>query len=756
MTSIPEALQAGLEHHRAGRLLQAEQMYRRVLQIHPRHAGAVHLLGLIAFQAGKLDVAEYMLQEAVKIDAFHAPFSADLGEVYRTLGKTGEAIAAYRKALELNPETADAHNNLGTLLQAAGQLDEASECFREALQCNAAHPEAAMNLGKTLQSQGKLTEAETAFATAAKIAPEDPLVYLAFGKCLRAQKNALGAIACFQMAVRLDPDSAQAHYQLGRAHRARGDSDLAAAEYAQALRLAPELAEAHYNLGLLERDRGRAGEALASFKEAARLDPAMIDAHLCLANLYLALEDPDQAVAASRAAVALQGDSPSAAAHLAAALQAQGDLDGAIAAYRRAVELNPDSPETHSNLLYVLNFHPAQSAAQLFAEHRAWAERHAEPLTALASPHQNDRDPERRLRVGYVSAHFREHSVSFFSLPLLTAHDRERFEVFAYSNSSDTDAITEQFQRAATAWRPIEGMSHETVAQQIRDDQIDILVDLTGHSGGNRLSVFARKPAPVQVTYLGYQNTTGMTAMDYRLTDAHADPPGTTDAFYTEKLVRLPGSFFCYRPPEAAPEVNELPSLASGRVTLGWLNSLATTTPEAIQMWSRLLGAVPNAQLVVLAYRPGAFEERVLDAMSAAGIDPARVEIVNWRLPDAYLRLHHRIDIALDSFPFNGHTTICTALWMGVPSVVRQGSTYASRFGGSVLVSLGLGELIARSDEEYIEIVARLAGDLPKLAELRRGLRTRVADSPLVDARAFARHVEHAYRTMWQQWCRGA
>jgi len=476
---------------------------------------------------------------------------------------------------------------------------------------------------------------------------------------------------------------------------------------------------------------------------------------LCLANLYLTLEAPDLATAASRAAVALQGDSPSAAAHLAAALQAQGDLDGTIAAHRRAVELKPDSAEAHSNLLYVLNFHPAQSTEQLFAEHRAWAERHAEPLTALAPPHGNDRKQARRLRVGYVSAHFREHSVSFFSLPLLESHNPDKVEVFAYSNSGDIDAITERFKKVAT-WRQIEGLSDEAAAQQIRDDQIDILVDLTGHIGGNRLPLFARKPAPVQVTYLGYQNTTGMTAMDYRLTDALADPPGTTDAFYTEKLVRLPGSFFCYRPPDAAPEVNELPALASGRVTLGWLNFLAKTTPEAIQMWSRLLTAVPTAQLLVLAYRPGAFEERVLDAMAAAGVDPARVEIVNWRPPDAYLRLHHRIDIALDSFPFNGHTTICNALWMGVPSVARQGSSYASRFGGTALANLGLEELIAHSDEEYVEIVARLAGDLPKLAELRRGLRDRMAASPLMDAKTFTSNVEQAYRQMWQRWCRGA
>ena len=493
MTSISESLQAGLEHHRAGRLMQAEQMYRRVLQIHPRHAGAVHLLGLIAFQAGKLDIAEHLLQEAIKIDSFHAPYSADLGEVYRALGKTDEAISAYAKAIELNPETADAHNNLGTLLRSTERQDEACASFREALRLNPAHPEAAMHLGATLQSLGKLAEAEAAFAAAVKIAPEDATVYLAFGKCMRAQNNLLGAIACFQMAARLDPDFAQAYHQLGRAHQAHGEPELAASAYVQALQREPGLAETHYNLGVLERDRGRPRKALASFLEAAHCKPSMIAAHLGLANLYLGMENPDQAAAASRVAVSLNGESASAAAHLAAALQAQGDLEGAIAAFRRGVELNPGSSEAHSNLLYALNFDSRSSAAALFAEHRAWAERHAEAHTRLAPPHANNRDPNRRLRIGYVSSHFREHSVTFFSLPLLSAHDRDQFEVFGYSNSADVDAVTERFQLSTSAWRQIERMSDDAVAAQIREDEIDILVDLTGHIGGNRLTAFARK-----------------------------------------------------------------------------------------------------------------------------------------------------------------------------------------------------------------------------------------------------------------------
>jgi predicted O-linked N-acetylglucosamine transferase (SPINDLY family) len=334
------------------------------------------------------------------------------------------------------------------------------------------------------------------------------------------------------------------------------------------------------------------------------------------------------------------------------------------------------------------------------------------------------------------------------------AHDHDRFEVFCYSNSIDADAVTTQFERSADTWRNVASLSDEALADLVRQDKIDILVDLTGHLRGNRLLALARKPAPVQVAYLGYQNTTGMSAIDYRFTDEHADPPETTDALYTEKLVRLPRSFFCYSPSPTAPEVNALPALTSGYVTLGWFNYLPKTTPEAIATWTRILSTLPGARLMVLAYRGGVFENRVRDCMTAAGVDPARVDIIDRCPPAEYLRLHHRIDIALDSFPFNGHTTVCNALWMGVPPVVRQGTSYASRFGGTALVNLGLEELIARTGDEYVEIVARLAGDLPRLAELRRGLRARVAESPLMDSAGFARYVEKAYRRMWQAWCR--
>jgi predicted O-linked N-acetylglucosamine transferase (SPINDLY family) len=547
-----------------------------------------------------------------------------------------------------------------------------------------------------------------------------------------------------------------AHYYLGRAQQARGELNEAAAEYTLTIRMAPQFADAYYSMGILQRDAGRTPQAVSLFQAAVRANPGMLNAHLCLANLHIVMGRPDEAVAASRAAIELDPDSASAQAHLAAGCQIQGDLAGAIAAFRRAIELAPDDVTSHSSLIYSVNFDPAYSAEEIFAEHLEWASRFSEPLTAQAAPHDNDRSPDRRLRIGYVSAHFREHAVSFFSLPMLAAHDHKGFEIFCYSNAheGEADAITAQFKKSADAWRDVAEDSDEALAKLIREDKIDVLVDLTGHIRGSRLTALARKPAPVQVTYLGYQNTTGMSAMDYRLSDAHANPRGMSDAYYTERLVLLPRSFFCYRPPDGAPEVSELPALAAGHVTFGWFNYIAKTTPEAIESWAQILAAVPGARLLVLGYRGGVFEDRIREVIKAAGVDPLRVEVLDHCRPDEYLQLHHRIDIALDAFPFNGHTTVCNALWMGVPSIVRQGTSYASRFGGTALVNLGLEDLIAKSGDEYIEIAARLAGDLDRLAELRRTLRSRMAASPLMDSAGFARIVEKAYRTMWRKWCR--
>jgi protein O-GlcNAc transferase len=484
-----------------------------------------------------------------------------------------------------------------------------------------------------------------------------------------------------------------------------------------------------------------------------RLEPTYGAAYHHLAVLYNELRQPDAALECALKGLELEPDSATLCDNLAFALHTQGRGEEALVWYRKAVALNPSESKCYSNLLYSLNYIPGIDAASLFAEHRAWAERHAQPLTALAPPHANDPAPDRRLRIGYVSAHFCRHAVNHFTQPMLSSHDHRRFEIFCYSDVLGGDDVTARLKAAADQWRDVAHKTDEQLAQMVREDRIDILVDLAGHIGGNRLLVFARKPAPVQVTYIGYQNTTGMSAMDYRLTDERADPPGTTDAFYTEQLIRLPRSFFCYQPPDEAPPITPLPARQAGRVTFGSFNSFNKVTPQAITAWLRILRRVPRSELLVLASRGGYVERKFQEIAPKHAVDPQRVKVCGRRSKGEYLKLIQQVDIALDPFPFVGHTTTCDSIWMGVPVVMLEGQTYASRFGGSVLVNVGLEDLIATTVDQYVDLAVRLAKDLDRLDKLRAELRPRMADSPLLDFKGFTRNVEQAYRQMWLKWC---
>jgi predicted O-linked N-acetylglucosamine transferase (SPINDLY family) len=471
-----------------------------------------------------------------------------------------------------------------------------------------------------------------------------------------------------------------------------------------------------------------------------------------LAVLYNEFQQADPALEYCEQGLALDSRSASLCECKAFALHLQGRGDEALVWYRKALELDPTRADLHSNLLYTLNYLPGFSQQAMFSEHRAWAERFADPLTRLAAPHERDRRPNRKLRLGYVSAHFRRHAVNDFTEPVLLAHDHEKFEVYCYSDVASPDAVTARLEVAADVWRPVVGLSDEQVAEQIRNDRIDILVDLAGHIGGNRLLVFARKPAPIQVSYIGYQNTTGMLAMDYRLTDELADPPGLTDSYYTERLVRLPRAFFCYQPPQEAPRIAALPAASAGHVTFGSFNSFRKVTPPVIDAWFQILATVEDSRLLVLAAQGGYVERHIHELARARAIDPARIELHDRKAMREYLDLVAQADIALDPFPFTGHTTTCDSIWMGVPVVMLEGETYASRFGGSVLENVGLGDLITASVEEYVDRACALASDRRRLTELRANLRSTMAASPLLDFDGFTRNLEAAYRQMWNDW----
>lgn len=430
-----------------------------------------------------------------------------------------------------------------------------------------------------------------------------------------------------------------------------------------------------------------------------------------------------------------------------------GRADEAVAAFRRAVELLPNHATVHSCLAFAMNYSTNFTQAQILAEHKRYGDRHGKPVVAPAP----DRTWPRRLRIGYVSPDFRAHVVSAFMLPIIARHDRERFEVYCYYVFEETDPVTDGFIELADRWRHCLG-SAEQIAERIREDRIDILVDLAGHSRENALEVFALRPAPVQVSYLGYPNTTGLRAIDYRISDAKADPPGEADAHYVEKLVRLPRTFVCYRPGPGL-DVAPPPVLQGAPFTFGSFNNLLKVSPKFISAAARVLEAVPGSRLLLKDRRLASEDarQRIEAGFAQHGIGPERLVLKGWEpTAQSHLRTYDAVDVALDTFPYNGTTTTCEALWMGVPVVSLRGDRHASRVGESLLRTVGLDEFVAQNEDEYVSIAVRLASDRDRLATLRQTMRERLRASPLMDEHGFVRELEACYLEMWQEKLREA
>jgi protein O-GlcNAc transferase len=752
MFNVAEALALGTRHHQAGHLAEAERVYRQVLSAEPDHPQALHNLGALALQAGHLPIAIELIGRAIRQDRSQAAFHANLGEALRRTGNLTEAIRCYRLAIALEPGVAQIHAMLGATLHALGDLDDAAAALRESLRLAPEAAQPRIQLGRVLQAQGKLTEAEACFRRVLRGNELTVDANFHLGVLLQSQDNLGDAADCYRSALRLDPRNVSATFNLATLLQRQGRLDDAIAAYEETVHLDPVNFSAHNNLAMALRDQQRFQEAIAHCRAAIELNPTFSELHRNLAGCYRAAGEIDQAVVAAQRALALQPDSARAHNDLASFLHVRGQIEEALPHFLRAAELAPDDAFLHANLVHALNYAPHADAQTIYDEHVRWGARHADLLAPVTRP-AVDCTPGRRLRVGYVSAFFREHAIAVFAEPIVASHDREQFEVVCYSDVNHPDAATARFRAAAESWVDTTAMSDTALAEQIAADAIDILVDLTGHLGVNRLLAFARRPAPLQVTYLGYQNTTGMQAIDYRLTDDWSDPPDATDRFHTEKLVRLPRTFFCYRPSDDAPPVNDLPALASGRVTFGSFNKLAKITAEVLSTWAQVLARTPDSRLLVLSEPSNDAVERVRKEFAVHGVVSERVEFVGKRPRAEYLQLHQRVDVALDPFPFNGHTTVCEALWMGVPVMLLAGETYVTRFGGSALINLDLQQLIARSPEEYIEIAVELAGDLDRLQRLRATLRDRMKASPLLDANGFTRNLEAAYRQMWTRWC---
>ena len=428
-------------------------------------------------------------------------------------------------------------------------------------------------------------------------------------------------------------------------------------------------------------------------------------------------------------------------------------LHEALDCLRHELELKPDNIDGHSRLLFLLSRADLLPPQQVAAEYRRWGELYADPLSVAAAPHANPPEPDRPLRIGYVSADFRRHAMAYFTEPFLAHHDRRTVRVYCYSNCARPDDVTQHLRALADEWRDIAALADDEAARLIRDDGVDILVDLSGHTGGKRLLLFARRPAPIQMTWLGYWGGTGMAAMDYLISDRYADPQGEADNQYREQLLRLPHSKWCYLPPAAMPACNALPAQSRGYVTFGSFCSFPRISNETMRAWALLLRRLPGARLRMIGAPGGESLDRMLEIFDAAGVYADRLDLVG-RLPlEAYFQQYLQVDIALDPFPMNGGTTTCEALWLGVPVVSRRGRSAVSRRGISLLTNAGLAHLVAHSREGYVDIALSLATDLPALAQLRATLRERLRASPLLDAEGFTRDLEALYRDAWRKWC---
>ncbi|HEX8522224.1 MAG TPA: tetratricopeptide repeat protein [Tepidisphaeraceae bacterium] len=536
------------------------------------------------------------------------------------------------------------------------------------------------------------------------------------------------------------------------AQQAQGNFAAAEAAYRSVLAQQPSNADALHFLGLVLHQTGRSGEGIDLMRRSAALEPNVAIYHYNLGNALREQLRVDDAIAALRRATSLDPRLVDAWIQLGNCLRMQGKLDPALDAFKRVAGV-PDSAGA-SSLLFTLWLHPKLDAQAIANEHRRWASAMADPLTAKAAPHTNDRNPHRRLRIGYVSQDFWGHVLGRFIQPILARHDRQNVEVFCYSDARREDQVTEKIRAAADHWRRITGIAHDRVAEQVRHDQIDILIDLSAHSGINRLPVFARKPAPLQVTYLGYPATTGMRAMDYRITDRYFDPPGATEAQHTEALVRLRDCYWCFPTPDIAVDVNELPASTRGHITFGCYNSIAKVNDEILAVWSKILQRIPGARLRVLV--PGGIENNreMPNWFASNGVPLDRVDFAPSSRYTNYLQDYHLIDIGLDSFPFNGGATTLDAAYMGVAVITLTGDRTVSRGGSSILHNLNLPHLIAGTPDEYINIATTLAADLPALGELRKTLRSKLLTSALSDVPALTTSLESAYRSMWHRWCR--
>ncbi len=705
------------------------------------------------FTEGRLAEAAALAQSMTERFPQHGFGWKVLGAALKQMGRSADALAPMQKAAALAPDDADAHINLGIALHDLGRLNEAEASLRRALQIRPDYDQARYNLGNTLHALDRLDEAEASYRRTLRINPDFADAHSNLGNVLNQLGRLNEAEACYRRALLIDPNNADAHYNLGNTLKDLGRLDEAEASYRHALQIKPDYAPAHYNLGITLQEQNRLEEAESSYRRALQIEPEHASAHNNLGNTLKDLGRLTEAEASYRRALTLEPDYATAHSNLGITLKDLGRLDEAEASFRRALRIRPDFADAFSNMLFTLNYHPDKSGEEIFSVYKEYDAKFGAPRRRDWRPHGNSRETNRRLKIGYVSPDFKKHPVRHFLEPLLARHDKSAMELYAYAELAREDGITARYKGYVDHWVSTSGMSAAALADRIRADGIDILVDLAGHTGKNRLDAFALKPAPVSISWIGCGYSTGLTAIDYFLTDKAFVPAGSEELF-SEKPWRLATPSYVYRPAEGMGDVNPLPALRSGHITFGTLTRGIRINYRVIRVWAEILKRVEGARLVIDSkdFCEPYTQDILAEKFAVHGVHREQLQMGCHSPPWDVLR---GFDIGLDCFPHNSGTTLFETLYMGIPFITLAGRPSVGRIGSSILEGLGHAEWIANTEDEYVEKALALAGNLPKLATLRAGLRGKMQTGPLMDEQGFARAVEAAYREMFEKWAKG-
>jgi protein O-GlcNAc transferase len=768
---LAAALAKGTDFLRQGRVREAQEQFQRILAVDPRHAEANHGMGLLAQQVGNFEQAVTLIGRAIAVAPRRAAFHANFGAALLALGRAAEAVDSCRRAVKLEPNSPRLQSLLGAALLAAGRPEEAAQAQRRALAQAPALAIAHAQLGRALSALGRHPEAIASLEKAVTLAPDDLDAHVWLGDAQRRRGATDDAIDRYRAVITAKPDHAAAHFGLAEALAGLGRHQGAADNFRAAIYISPSAA-GYAGLARMLVALGQPQEAIDAFRMAATMAPEDVAVADELSALLVSVGQDSGAVAVAanpaarplsgleeeearyRMAVAVTPDNPIAHANLASTLGSLGRLREAAEHYRAAVRLKPDHFTAWSDLLFCLNYLGDLPPADMAAEARSFGVAVARAVP-VRTRHANDPDPHRRLRLGLVSGDLRQHTVGRFLEAVLAELDRDQLELFAYSVGAEEDQTTERLRASVPNWRRVAAFDDAQLDAAIVADRIDILIDLAGHTANNRLLVFARKPAPVAFTWLGYFATTGLTSIDHVLANRWVIPEAE-ESQWVEKPWRLPDTYLCFTPPKLAVPLAPPPAVGNGHVTFGSFNNLNKLSDPTLATWSAVLAAVPGSRLLLRSapLADAAVRAETEARFAAHGIAAERLTLRGAHAHYAtHLSQYNLIDIALDPFPYAGGTTSVEALWMGVPVLTLRGDRYVAHMGENILHNVGLPDWIAADGAGYVAKAAAFAADLGQLTTLRQSLRHRLVTSPLCDAPAFARHFEAALRGMWAAWC---